>query len=55
MGIHQETVRQFVRAAEYLEARPPIKPSKVSLFEGVCKGAIQGQVRFVSDLFMIAV
>src|SRR5215471_4523012 len=34
---HQETVRPFVRAAEYLEARPPIKPSKVSPFEGVCK------------------
>ena len=32
MGIHRETVRQFIRADEYPEARPPIKPSKVSPF-----------------------
>jgi transposase len=32
MGMHRETVRQFLRADEYPEARPPIKPSKVSPF-----------------------
>jgi transposase len=32
MGMHRETVRQFIRADEYPEARPPIKPSKVSPF-----------------------
>jgi transposase len=31
-GMHRETVRQFIRADEYPEARPPIKPSKVSPF-----------------------
>jgi transposase len=32
MGMHRETVRQFIRADEYPEARPPIKPSKISPF-----------------------
>jgi transposase len=32
IGMHRETVRQFIRADEYPEARPPIKPSKVSPF-----------------------
>jgi transposase len=32
LGMHRETVRQFIRADEYPEARPPIKPSKVSPF-----------------------
>jgi transposase len=32
MGMHREIVRQFIRADEYPEARPPIKPSKVSPF-----------------------
>jgi hypothetical protein len=32
MGIHRETVKQFIRADEYPEARPTIKPSKVSPF-----------------------
>jgi transposase len=32
MGMHRETVRQFMRVDEYPEARPPIKPSKVSPF-----------------------
>jgi Transposase len=32
MGMHRETVRQFICADEYPEARPPIKPSKVSPF-----------------------
>jgi transposase len=30
--MHRETVRQFIRADEYPEARRPIKPSKVSPF-----------------------
>jgi transposase len=32
MGMHRETVRQFICADEYPEARPPIKSSKVSPF-----------------------
>jgi len=32
LGMHRETVRQFVRADEYPEWRPPSKPSKVSPF-----------------------
>jgi transposase len=32
MGMHRETVRKFICADEYPEARPPIKPSKVSPF-----------------------
>src|SRR5262249_24273308 len=37
MGMHGETARRCIRAEEYPEAQPPIKPSKVSPFTGYLK------------------